>query len=91
MALHTCPSCRGAGFSWHLDGEAQPFVEDGAAESTWWVCSSCGYEAQEDEGRARPCRRCDDGEELWLVDRDRAAVWWCFRCRAVTRDTETGA
>ena len=62
--------------------------EDGE-EQTFWRCSECEFEIEEDEGREYYCLVCDSPmpSVLWLFD-DVEGYYWCFTCNNRTERTK---
>jgi Zn finger protein HypA/HybF involved in hydrogenase expression len=70
MSVQHCPKCRSRAFTWSVDDEVERY--------TRWRCSSCSYEALEDESKERACHICGGGD-LWLSDDDRT-YRFCLGC-----------
>ncbi len=77
MAFAICPKCKQESFLWTAEGD--PY------EITTWHCSSCGYDATEDERLERECPDCDKKTQDRLKD-DEKEYWWCSSCNRITDD-----
>jgi hypothetical protein len=108
MAVHPCPRCREEAFTWAnidpegakeeyfypLPGEPPDPVPLRRGEHTYWICSSCGYVAWEDEAAETACSVCPQGKASLLWD-DKGSYWWCPWCwegrRTLRGSSELGA
>ena len=70
MATSQCPSCKGMGFHWTMDDDDV---------LTNWYCGLCGFSAQEDEKKMKPCETCNEPYALWFMH-DGLSYYWCCKC-----------
>ncbi len=71
MSLQICLNCKELGLTWRMDGE----------DRTWWFCSECDFEIEEDESKECCCRKCNSPlpSVSWLM-KDGKGFYWCFSC-----------
>ncbi|MDQ4121396.1 MAG: hypothetical protein M3209_08115 [Acidobacteriota bacterium] len=57
----------------------------GEDERTWWFCSECGFEIEEDENKECFCGKCNSPlpSVSWLL-KEEAGFYWCFSCNERT-------
>ena len=81
MSLQVCPKCGVRQITWWIDDEESP--------RTQWLCSECGYKAEEDESMSKDCSRCHDQKSSLLVRDEQGYHRWCKACGffAETDDT----
>lgn len=82
MTLQICPNCRRLGCTWYMTG-------DDGAEQTFWRCSECEFEIEEDESRECYCLACNTPwpNVSWLFN-DSEGYYWCFTCNDRTENTK---
>lgn len=54
-------------------------------DRTWWYCSLCEFQIEEDESKECCCGNCDSplSSVSWLVDKNEG-FYWCFSCNKRT-------
>lgn len=80
MSLQICPNCKQLGCTWYTTDE----------ERTFWHCSECDFEIEEDEKRECICLNCGDSlpSASWLFS-DTEEYYWCFTCNERTTNTQS--
>src|SRR5690606_25349309 len=74
MTLQICPNCRELGCTWYVSDE-------NGEEQTFWRCTECEFEIEEDETREGFCNNCMFGipSVSWFITAD-GGYFWCFNC-----------
>lgn len=75
MSLQKCVNCKELGMTWYMNDE----------ERTWWFCSECDFEIEEDESKECFCGKCNSPllSVSWLI-KDGEGFYWCFSCNEKT-------
>lgn len=75
MSLQVCINCKELGMTWYMND----------AEQTWWHCSECNFEIEEDESKECCCGKCNNPLPTvsWLM-KDGEEFYWCFSCNSKT-------
>lgn len=75
MSLQICVNCNELAMTWRMDDE----------DRTWWFCSDCNFEIEEDESKECRCGKCNSPLPMvsWLL-KDGEGFYWCFSCNAKT-------
>ncbi len=74
MSLQICVNCNELGMTWYQDEK----------DRTWWTCSECEFEIEEDESKECGCKKCSSALSVsWLMDKD-GGFYWCFSCDSKT-------
>ena len=75
MSLQICLNCKELGLTWRTDNN----------ERTWWFCSECDFEIEEDESKVCCCLKCNNPlpSVSWLM-KDSQGFYWCFTCNEKT-------
>ncbi len=71
MSLQICLNCKELGLTWATSDDNR----------TWWFCSECGFEIEEDESKECCCLKCNFPfrSVSWFI-KDGAGFYWCFSC-----------
>ena len=79
MSLQICVNCRKLGMTWRGDDENR----------TWWFCSECDFEIEEDESKECCCGKCNSPLPMvsWLM-KDEEGFYWCFSCNQKTEQVK---
>ena len=81
MSQHLCPNCKHKTFTWYMDSD----------ERTWWSCSFCEFNVEEDESKEKECIKCmspfPNRSVVWLKDID-CSYFWCCVCGLKTGVTQ---
>ncbi|HUF02767.1 MAG TPA: hypothetical protein VMM38_01185 [Aridibacter sp.] len=81
MTQQICVKCKTKAMTWGETGEE-------GEERTWWHCSECGFEIEEDVSKECWCGLCKSGipSVSWLIE-DGEGYFWCFNCGRKTDNT----
>ena len=75
MSLQVCQNCRELGITWYVDDE----------DRTWWRCSECDFEIEEDESKESCCGKCNNPlPSVSYLMKDGETFYWCFTCNEKT-------
>jgi hypothetical protein len=55
-------------------------------DRTWWYCSECKEEIEEDESKECGCGLCGFPSVSWLIE-EGEGYYWCFNCNRKTDKT----
>lgn len=75
MSLQICLNCKELGLTWRTD----------EVDRTFWFCSECNFEIEEDESKECFCAKCNYPlpSVSWLI-KDENGFYWCFSCNEKT-------
>jgi hypothetical protein len=75
MSLQICINCKELAMTWYMDDD----------DRTWWSCSECDFEMEEDESKECRCRKCNSLHPFvsWMM-KDGEGFYWCFACNTKT-------
>ncbi len=76
MTLQNCVKCKKKAMTWRIDGD----------DRTWWFCSECEAEIEEDESKECGCGLCGYPSVSWLTE-EGDSYYWCFNCNQKTDKT----
>jgi DNA-directed RNA polymerase subunit RPC12/RpoP len=71
MTEHLCSNCKEKRSTWYMD----------VGDRTWWQCSSCGFNIEEDESKETFCQKCNFPVPTvsYLMENDKS-FYWCGFC-----------
>ena len=74
MTLQICPNCRQLGCTWYM-------TDRHGTEQTFWRCTECEFEIEEDESKEGFCGVCkyEIPSVSWFISKD-GGYYWCFHC-----------
>ena len=76
MATQICPNCKEDAFTWFMDEDISPLMI--------WSCTSCNYNALEDDSKERLCHSCNHKTESLFKDNEKE-FWWCSSCHQISK------
>lgn len=79
MSVQFCPKCQIESITWYR--VEQP-------PRTQWLCSQCGYTAEEDEKQEADCPYCQEKKHFLLIKDSDGSHRWCCNCKRFESSNE---